>query len=196
MLQHASNHDLLAALVGKSAALKMLGDSGNSLNHILREAERPYLINNANQVIDPLAAALEVVRRAMLEQAKERTYLTSPQDVRNYLRVRMRNLDHEEFYVVYLDSQHGVIGVESLFRGTINQASVHPRELVKQVMAYNASAVILAHNHPSGRAEPSEADRRLTDTLKAALALVDVRVLDHFIVADHTVVSFAEKGIL
>lgn len=196
MLQHASNHDLLSALVGKSAALKMLGDSGNSLNHILREAERPYLINNANQVIDPLAAALEVVRRAMLEQAKEKIYLTSPQEVKSYLRARMRNLEHEEFYVVFLNRKHGVIAVDSMFRGTIDATSVHPREIIKRVMAYNASAVILAHNHPSGSDEPSEADRRLTDTLKAALALLDVRVLDHFIIADQAIVSFAEKGIL
>lgn len=199
MLQHVSNHDLLAALVGKRAAIKMLGEAGNSLNTILREAEKPYLIDRGNEnpgLLEPLAAALELVRRAMLEQARERTYLTSPQEVRAYLRARMRNLEHEEFYVVFLNARHGVITVESMFRGTLTQTSVHPREVVKRAIAHNAAAVILAHNHPSGSSDPSHADQMLTNTLKDALGLVDVRVLDHFVIADEKITSFAEKGLI
>ncbi|OYV39119.1 MAG: DNA repair protein [Thiomonas sp. 20-64-5] len=122
--------------------------------------------------------------------------MSSPQAVRDYLRLRLSGLEYEVFCIMFLYSQHRVIGFEEMFRGTLNQASVYPREVVKQALANNAAAVILAHNHPSGVAEPSRADQNLTEALKNALALVDVRVLDHFIVAGMGVLSFAEWGLI
>jgi DNA repair protein RadC len=122
--------------------------------------------------------------------------MDSPQAVRNYLRLRLSGLEHEVFCIMFLDNQHRVIGFEEMFRGTLNQASVYPREVVKAALIHNAAAVLLAHNHPSGMAEPSRADQSLTDALKGALALVDVRVLDHFVVAGVEVLSFAERGLI
>jgi DNA repair protein RadC len=122
--------------------------------------------------------------------------LSSPQAVRDYLRVRLAAVPHEEFHCVWLDSQHRVISCEAMFRGTLAQTSVYPREVVKSALATNAAAVIFAHNHPSGVAEPSRADELLTTALKQALALVDTRVLDHMIVAGDKITSFAERGIL
>ncbi len=120
--------------------------------------------------------------------------LTSPEMVRDYLRVTLGSREHEVFVLVALDSQHRLIEVIEMFRGTIDSASVYPREVVKETLARNAAAVIFAHNHPSGIAEPSQADRLLTEKLKNALALVDVRVLDHLVVAGTDITSFAEKG--
>ena len=122
--------------------------------------------------------------------------LTSPQAVRSYLRLRLGARPHEVFAVVFLDAQNQVIDIQELFRGTLTQTSVYPREVVIEALARNAAAVILAHNHPSGTAEPSRADQALTQTLKSALALVDVRVLDHFVVTRSGIVSFAERGLL
>ena len=122
--------------------------------------------------------------------------LSQPSDVRDYLRMRLGPVEHEVFVVVFLTSQHRVIAVEEMFRGTLSQTSVYPREVVKAALAHNAGAVILAHNHPSGVAEPSRADEHLTQSLKAALALVDVRVIDHFVLASGGAVSFAERGLL
>ncbi len=141
-----------------------------------------------------LQAMQELSRRALAEPLRERDALTSPAQVRNYLRLLLGGREHEVFCVIFLDSQHRVLVMEELFRGTLGQASVYPREVVKRALAHNAAALILAHNHPSGAATPSQADRVLTDTLKQALALVDVRVLDHFVVAMHDVTSFAEHG--
>jgi DNA repair protein RadC len=124
--------------------------------------------------------------------------LASPAAVRTYLRVLLAKRDHEVFVVLFLDVQNRVIASEEMFRGTLTQTSVYPREVVKRTLELNAAAVILAHNHPSGIAEPSRADECLTQTLKASLALIDARVLDHFIVAGNgnTIVSFAERGLL
>ena len=122
--------------------------------------------------------------------------MSSPIAVRDYLRLQLAGLEHEVFCVLFLDSQHRVIQFEEMFRGTLNQASVYPREIVKQALAHNAAAVILAHNHPSGVATPSMADRNLTNALRDALALVDVRVLDHFVVGGKDMVSFVENGLL
>lgn len=141
-----------------------------------------------------LQAMQELSRRALAEPLRERDALTSPAQVRNYLRLLLGGREHEVFCAIFLDSQHRVLVMEELFRGTLGQASVYPREVVKRALAHNAAALILAHNHPSGAATPSQADRTLTDTLKQALALVDVRVLDHFVVAMHDVTSFAEHG--
>ena len=122
--------------------------------------------------------------------------LSSPNAVRDYLRLQLHDRGHEVFVCVFLDSQHRVITTEELFRGTLAQASVYPREVVKAALAHNAAAVIFAHNHPSGVAEPSRADELLTQALKQALALVDIRSLDHFIVAGSNCISFAERGLL
>lgn len=144
-----------------------------------------------------LQAVLELARRALGEEMAQRDVFDSPAAVRDWLRLKLGRLPREVFLVILLDSQNRVIGSEELFQGTLAQTSVHPREVVKLVLAHNAAAVILAHNHPSGVGEPSQADRLLTDTLKQALSLVDVRVLDHFIVAGNaSPVSFAERGLL
>lgn len=143
-----------------------------------------------------LQAVLEMSRRALAEEMKQRDALASPAAVRDYLRLKLAGLPHEVFLAVFLDAQNRVIEAEELFRGSLTQTAVYPREVVKRALARNAAGVILAHNHPSGVAEPSQADRWLTDQLKAALALVDVRVLDHFVVAGAASLSFAERGLL
>jgi len=142
------------------------------------------------------AAVMEMARRALREKLDRGAALTSPQSVRDYLRLKLQERPHEVFVAVFLDAQNRVHAVEELFRGTLTQTSVYPREVVKQALAHNAAAVILAHNHPSGAAEPSRADEFLTQTLKSALALVDVRVLDHLVVGQAAVVSFAERALL
>jgi DNA repair protein RadC len=143
-----------------------------------------------------VGAVMELARRALVEEMKARDSLASPAAVRAFLRLRMQDLGHECFYCVFLDAQNRVIAAEELFRGTLTQTSVYPREVVKHALRHNAAALILAHNHPSGVAEPSLQDQALTRTLAEALALVDVKVLDHFIVAPGAAMSFAERGLL
>lgn len=143
-----------------------------------------------------LAAVLEIARRTLSAQMREAPVFDSPQTVKDYLQLALGGKPHEVFAVLFVDSQHRLIACEELFRGTLGAASVYPREVVKRALALNAAAAILAHNHPSGVAEPSRADEALTQSLKAALALVDVRVLDHFVVGQGSVVSFAERGLL
>jgi DNA repair protein RadC len=143
-----------------------------------------------------LMAVLELARRALAEQLKAKTLFSTPQEVRDYLQLQLGSRPHEIFAVLFLDSQHRLIVLEELFRGTLTQTSVYPREVVVRALALNAASVVLAHNHPSGGAQPSRADEALTHTLKAALGLVDVRVLDHFVVTSTQVVSMAELGLL
>jgi DNA repair protein RadC len=143
-----------------------------------------------------LVAILELARRSLGEELGTRNALTSPQSVRDYLRLALGTREHEVFVAMFLDAQHRVIVSEELFRGTLTQTSVYPREIVKAALKSNAAAVIFAHNHPSGVAEPSQADELLTRQLKDALAMVDVKVLDHFIVAGRATLSFAERGLL
>jgi DNA repair protein RadC len=143
-----------------------------------------------------LKAGIELARRLLREEMIHGDALTSPEAVRDYLRLTLASLPHETFMVLFLDSQHRLLAADELFRGTLSQTSVYPREIVKAALARNAAAVIFAHNHPSGVAEPSRADELLTQALKQALALVDIRTLDHFVVAGHRVVSFAERGLL
>lgn len=143
-----------------------------------------------------LQAALELARRHYQELMITGPALSNPLATREFVRMRLRDLPHEVFGVIYLNNRHRVIAFEELFRGTIDGASVHPREVVKQALARNAAAVILTHNHPSGIAEPSQTDQLLTRRLSEALALVDIRVLDHFIVGDARCESFAERGLL
>jgi len=143
-----------------------------------------------------LGAAIELARRSLHEQLSSGTALTSPGGVRDYLRLALGGREHEVFVCLWLDAQHRVISYQEAFRGTLTQTSVYPREIVKAALAANAAAVIFAHNHPSGIAQPSQADELLTRNLKEALGLVDVKVLDHFIVAGSQAISFAERGLL
>ena len=160
-----------------------------SHRRLSRQLEAVLLSQNAEDVI---GAAMRILG----ERVKYKSALSSPGSVRDYLRLALNDKEREEFWCVYLDAQNRVIAFEWLFSGTLTQTSVYPREVVKYSLAHNAAAVIFAHNHPSGVAEPSHADELLTRTLKQALALVDVRVLDHFIVAGAGGVSFAERGLL
>lgn len=141
-----------------------------------------------------LQAVLELARRAMAEQLQAGVTLSSPQAVRHYLQLLLTAKPYEIFVVLFLDVKNRLIASEELFRGTLTHTSVYPREVVKAALAHNAASVIFAHNHPSGTPDPSAADHSLTQALKQALTLVDVRVLDHFIVAGHQVHSFAEHG--
>ncbi len=143
-----------------------------------------------------LQAVLEMSRRALLEEMMRGDALNSPRAVREYLQLQLRTRSQEVFIAIFLDAQHRVIDTEELFQGTLTQTSVYPREVVKRALHHNAAALIFAHNHPSGVAEPSQSDQLLTDALKQALQLVDVRVLDHFIVAGAGCLSFAESGML
>jgi DNA repair protein RadC len=143
-----------------------------------------------------LQAVLEMAKRALAEDIKLTDALASPKAVRDYLKLTLARLPHEVFVAVFLTSQNRVIEVEEIFRGTLTQTSVYPREIVKLALAHNAASVIFAHNHPSGEPNPSQADQALTRTLAEALALIDVRVLDHFIVAPGASLSFAEQGML
>jgi len=142
------------------------------------------------------AAAIELARRSIEEKLQSGAALNSPGAVRDYLRLALGGKLHEVFVCIWLDVQHRVIKFDEPFRGTLTQTSVYPREIVKAALAANAAAVIFAHNHPSGAAQPSQADELLTRNLKEALALVDVKVLDHFIVAGNHALSFAERGLL
>lgn len=143
-----------------------------------------------------LTAMVELVRRSLAEEAAERDALQSPQAVRDYLRLALAARSYEVFVGLFLDSQNRLLATEELFRGTLAQTSVYPREVVKAALARNAAAMIFAHNHPSGLAEPSRADELLTLALKQALSLVDVRTLDHFVVAGGRLTSLAERGLL
>lgn len=142
-----------------------------------------------------LQAVLEIASRHLSEQLERQDCLTSPAQTTDYLRARLRDYDYEVFACLMLDNRNRVIAFREMFRGTVDAASVYPREVVKQALADNAAAIILAHNHPSGVSEPSQADIRITERLKKALQLVDIRVLDHVIVGD-SVTSFSEKGLI
>jgi DNA repair protein RadC len=143
-----------------------------------------------------LQAAVEISRRQLTEALRSGPSLASPRATRDFLIARLRDLEHEVFCVLYLDNRHRLIHFEELFRGTIDGASVHPREIVKQSLQWNSAAVIVAHNHPSGIAEPSQADELITQRVKQALAVVDIRLLDHIIIGDGTSVSLAERGLV
>jgi DNA repair protein RadC len=143
-----------------------------------------------------LQAALEIARRHYQERLESGPCLTSPQATREFLVSRLRDRPYEVFCCLYLDNRHRLTGFDELFRGTIDGASVHPREVVREALAHRAAAVILAHNHPSGVAEPSQADELITTRLRDALALVDIRLLDHLIVGDGSCTSLAERGLL
>ncbi|MDE2080409.1 MAG: DNA repair protein RadC [Burkholderiales bacterium] len=165
---------LLSAPPGRLAAIKGLGPA--------KRAE--------------LLAVVEMARRALAQQLQAAPVFDHPGRVKDYLALQLGRHEREVFAVLFLDSQHRLLRLEELFQGTLTQTSVHPREVVRRALALNAGAVVLAHNHPSGVAEPSRADEFLTQALKAALQLVDVRVLDHIVVGQGQVVSMAERGLL
>ena len=193
-LKSMSDVEVLGMLVGRRNAAQLIRDAGGSLSELLKEAEvsndvRPHAVVK-------LDAAKELIRRSLAESMRHRDALESIAAVRDYLRLTIGRRDYEVFMVLFLDTKHRVIAPEEMFRGTLSQASVYPREVVKRSMAHNAAAVIFAHNHPSGVAEPSAADEAITQALRNALALLDVRVLDHLVVAGNEIVSFAERGLL
>ena len=141
-----------------------------------------------------LQAVLELARRALREELADGVFLSAPQAVRQYLQLSFANQAHESFVVLFLDVRNRLIAADEMFRGTLTHTSVYPREVVKRALRHNAASMILAHNHPSGNSEPSTADIRLTDALRQAAALVDVRILDHFVIAGSQICSFAETG--
>ncbi len=143
-----------------------------------------------------IVAVLELARRALAEELKEKTIFSTPQAIRDYLQLQLGSRPYEVFAVLFLDAQHRLIALEELFRGTLAQTSVYPREVVVRALALNAASVVLAHNHPSGWSQPSRADEAITKTLKAALGLIDVQVLDHFVVTSSQATSMAEMGLL
>lgn len=169
-----------------------------SLNNLFAAAEKDFCaIHGMGQAkYVQLQAVLEMARRALRERMESGDALNSPGAVRDYLQLLLRVRPQEVFMGIFLDAQHRVLAAEELFSGTLTQTSVYPREVVKRALHHNAAALIFAHNHPSGVAEPSQSDQALTEALKQALALVDVRVLDHFIVAGAGCLSFAERGLL
>ena len=195
-IESLSDTDLLSMLVGPRYAAILLKDASGSLSQLLHE---PKPVAYAQpRVMSKLKAAAELVRRSLLEAMAHKNAMSSPGAAKDYLRLLLANRGHEVFVVLFLDVQNRVIACEEMFRGTLTQTSVYPREVVKRTLELNAAAVILAHNHPSGNVDPSRADEVLTQTLRAALALVDARVLDHFIVAGNgnSILSMAERGLL
>ncbi len=200
-----SDAELLAiflriGVAGKSAvdlARDLLQEYGG-LRPLLEASQSEFCrgLGLGNAKYAQLQAVLEMGRRHLSATMKSGDLLTSPDLVRQYLSAQLRHQPHEVFAVLFLDNQNRLITYEELFFGTIDGASVYPREVVRKAMVHNSAAVILAHNHPSGVAEPSQADQRITQRLQAALELIDVRVLDHMVVGDTEVISFAERGLL
>ena len=169
--------------------MSQINQTTEQFDLLVRDATGEYRAATGDEV-------LKAARQVLGRRVRRGTALTSPQVVRDFLQTKLGDLEHEVFVTLLLDSQHRLIEYVELFRGTLAQTSVYPREVVKIGLLRNAAAMIFAHNHPSGVPEPSRADELLTQALKQALALVDVRVLDHFIVAGAQVVSFAERGLL
>ncbi len=203
--QALSDAELLAIFlrvgcVGKSAvdlARELLQEYGG-LRPLLESSQTEFCkgLGLGAAKYAQLQAVLEMGRRHLSASMKEGDILTSPDLVRNYLSAQLRHQPHEIFAVLFLDNQHRLIAYDELFYGTIDSAAVYPREVVKKALARNAAACVLAHNHPSGIAEPSQCDLRITERLQAALNLVGVRVIDHMVVGDKEVISFAERGLL
>jgi DNA repair protein RadC len=201
--QSLSDAELLAVLFGCGTRGASAVDLGRKLLLQFRSLRELLLARREDSAasLGPrrygiLQAALELARRHYSEALKAGPALEAPQATRAFLVAQLRDRPYEVFCCLHLDNRHRLIAFDELFRGTIDGASVHPREVVKQALARNAAAVILAHNHPSGVAEPSQADELITSRLRDALALVDIRVLDHLVVGDTRCLSFAEQGLL
>lgn len=188
-----STRELLVELIGETHTTALYTNALAPL-FSAKEAAPPYAKGGVKRAQRKLMVARELVIRCLAEQLP-REIITNPELVRTYLRAKFAPLEREVFACLYLDTRHRIIGdLEVLFWGTIDTATVHPREIVKACLMRNAAAVILAHNHPSGVAEPSQADRALTKRLSDALALIDVRVIDHIVVGSEGATSFAERG--
>ena len=193
--QHHSTLDLLSTLVGKRLASKLARIPLSVLFEI--NASRPIVAENGAEyaALPSILAAKTLITRALAENLQQDSVVfNNPQTTKDYLRLLMGGYQHEVFLVLFLDTQHRVIAEDEMFRGTLSQTSVYPREIIKRALQHNAAAVILAHNHPSGNANPSLADRNLTDLLTQTLNMVDIRVLDHMVIGAHEVLSFAENG--
>ena len=164
----------------------------------LLTAARPALRDAGltQREVNALLVAMELTRRHYSQLMQTGTYLNNPRATKDYVHMRLRDLEHEIFSVIYLDNRNRVLSMQELFRGTIDGASVHVREVVKEALARNAAAMVLVHNHPSGVAEPSHADELITKRIKQAVSLVDIRLLDHLVVGDGVTESFAERGLL
>lgn len=199
-----SDAELLAVLLGSGARGKDAIALGREL--LIRAGSLNALLSKQDQDIRAsglgpakrarIVAALELARRSLAEQLAERPALGNPRDSGDYLSARLRHLPYEVFACLYLDNRHRVLAFEELFRGTVDGASVHPREVVRSCLRHNAAAVIFAHNHPSGVAEPSAADQAITRELGQALRLIGVRVLDHLVIGHAEPVSMAARGML
>ena len=187
-----SDVELLGVLVGRESAGNDLLSRYGSLQATIRALPQMH----RHRTTARLAAALELARRHYAAELHTGSPLNSPGETSRFLISKLRDRPFEVFCCLYLDSRHRLIAFEELFRGTLDAANVYPREVVRQALAHNAASLIFAHNHPSGVAEPSRADELITLRLRDALALVDIRVLDHLIVAGHRVVSLAEKGVI
>lgn len=204
-VQYLSDAELLAiflrvGVTGKTAVdlardlLTQFGSLSNIFNASVKEINAVHGMGDSKYC--QLQAIFEMSRRALAEEIKHQDALSSPEKVSDYLRLKLIRQEREIFVVLFLDAQNRVQAQETLFEGTLTQTSVYPREVVKRALHHNAASVIFAHNHPSGIAEQSRADELITQALKKALDLVDIRVLDHFIVAGHQTMSFAERGLL
>ena len=190
---------LRTGIAGKSAVelAQLLLQNFGSLRALLKAGQDDFCqhLGLGPAKFAQLQAVLEMSRRYCSESLRRGDALSSPQETRQYLSDKLRDYKHEVFAALFLDQRHRVICFEELFSGTLDGAAVYPREVLKKALQHNAAALIFAHNHPSGVAEPSDADQHITKRLKEALALVDIRVLDHFIIGDD-VVSFAERGLI
>ena len=185
---------------GKSAVdlARALLQRFGSLNRLFaaRREDFETIPGMGDAKVAQLQAVVEMARRALHETLVDRPVLSTPQAVKDFLALSLGALEHEVFVVLFLDARNRLLSCDEMFRGTLTQTSVYPREVVKRALTHNSASVILAHNHPSGAADPSQADRMLTTSLKTALAMVDVAVLDHIIVAGRRAHSFAERGLL
>ena len=197
-IHNRSTPDLLSVLVGKGMAKKLSQVPLSVLFGMRTNRQEMVCENEAQYVPAPIiSAAKELFARALEEDISIHPIsFNSPSVVKDYLRLVLGGRQQEVFIVLFLDAQHRLIASEELFHGTLTQTSVYPREVVKRALIHNAAAVMLSHNHPSGLAEPSSADRMLTDALKQALGLVDVRVLDHIVIGEQEALSFAERGLI
>ncbi len=197
-VQHCSTPDLLSVLVGESMAKKLSQVPLSVLFGMRTNRQEMVCENEAQYVPAPIiSAAKELFVRALEEDISiHSTSFNSPNVVKDYLRLVLGGRQQEVFMVLFLDAQHRLIASEEMFHGTLTQTSVYPREVVKRALIHNAAAVMLSHNHPSGMSEPSSSDRMLTDALKQALGLVDVRVLDHIVIGEQEALSFAERGLI
>ena len=189
-LRHVPIETLLRVFYADEAG-DALAAHGGSLRRLLHEPRAEYRTSQQT-----LRAAQEIVRRSLFEEMRERVVLTAPSAVREFLLSHYAGFQEERFLALWLDNQNRAICVDELFRGTISATAVYPREVVRHALAHNAAGVIFAHNHPSGLSEPSAADQAITSALKKALDLIDVRVLDHFVVGEGALMSFAERGML